>query len=103
MPTGIESKINICASGAKMASQVDTAEDEKIVNDGFEELQNWSIINNMKFNLEKCNVMHCRWLNRNIDYKLYEQNIHVMKSEKELGVITNSDMKFRDQVTAATK
>ena len=47
--------------------------------------------------------MHCRKLNRNIDYKLYGQKIHIMKSEKDLGVIINSDMKFKDQVASADK
>ena len=42
-------------------------------------------------------------LNRNIDYKLYGQKIHVTESEKDLGVITNSDMKFKDQVADAVK
>jgi len=47
-------------------------------------------------------VMHCGRLNRNIDYKLYGQKIRVTESEKDLGVITNSDMKFKDQVASAT-
>ena len=42
-----------------MASKVDTVEDEEIVNDDFEELQNWTITNGMKFNVDKCSVMHC--------------------------------------------
>ena len=46
--------------------------------------------------------MHCRRLNRNIDYK-HGQKIRVTESEKDLGVIINSDMKFKDQVASATK
>ena len=42
-----------------MASMVDTVEDEEIVNDDLEALQNWSITNGMKFNVDKCSVMHC--------------------------------------------
>ena len=47
--------------------------------------------------------MHCGRLNRNIDYKLYEQKIRVTESEKDLGVIINNDMKFKDQVASAAK
>ena len=41
-----------------MASKVDTVEDEEIVNDDLEALQNWTITNGMKFNVDKCSVMH---------------------------------------------
>ena len=41
-----------------MASKVDTVEGEEILNDDLEALQNWSITNNMKFNVDKCSVMH---------------------------------------------
>ena len=77
LPTGIKSKINIFADDTKMASKVDTVEDEEIVNDDLEALQNWTITNGMKFNVDKCSVMHCGRLNRNIDYKLYGQKIRV--------------------------
>ena len=73
---------------------VDTVEDEEIVNDDLEALQNWSITNGMKFNVDK---LHCGRLNRNIDYKLYGQKIRVTESEKDLGVIINNDTKFKDQ------
>ena len=74
-PTGIKSKINIFADDTKMASKVNTVEDEEIVNDDIEAFQNWSITNNMKFNVNKCSVMHCVRLNRHNDYKFYEQKI----------------------------
>ena len=45
----------------------------------------------------------CGRLNRNIDYKLYGQTIRVTESEKDLGVIINNDMKFKDQVASAAK
>ena len=42
----------------KMASKVDTVEVEEIVNNDIEVLQNWSITNGMKLNVNKCSVMH---------------------------------------------
>ena len=61
-----------------MASKVDTAEDA-IVNDDLEAPQNWSITNDMKFNVDKCSVMHCRRLNRHIEYKLNGQKLCVYR------------------------
>ena len=86
-----------------MASKVDTVKDEEIVNDDLKALQNWSITNNMKFNVDKYSGLHCARLSRNIDFKLYGQNLHVTESEKDIGVIINSDMKFKDQVSSAAK
>ena len=83
----MKSKINIFADDTKMASKVDTVEDEEIINDDLDALQNWPITSNMKFNVEKCSVIHCGRLNRNIEYKLYGQNVRVTKSEEDLGVI----------------
>ena len=51
LPTGIKSKLDIFAGDTKMASKVDTVEDEAIVNDDLEALQKWSITNGMKFNV----------------------------------------------------
>ena len=65
-----------------MASRVDTVEDEEIVNDDIEALQDWSITNGMKFNMNKCRVMHCGRLNRNTDYKLYGEK-YVLRSLKK--------------------
>ena len=103
LPTGIKSKINIFADDTKMASKVDTVEGEEIVNDDLEILQNWTITNGMKLNVDKCSVMHCGRINRNIDYKLYGQNICVTVSERDFRVIINNDMKFKDQVASAAK
>ena len=60
----------------------DIIEDEEIINDDLEALQNWSITNDMKFIVDKCSVMHCRRLNKNIDYKLYGQK-YVLQSLKK--------------------
>ena len=45
--------------------------------------------------------MHCGRLSRSIDYKHYGQKICVTESEKDLGVILNSDMKFNSQEASA--
>ena len=58
----------------EMASKVDTVEDEEIVNDDLEALQNWTITDGMKFNVDKCSVMHCRRLNRNRLQTLWATN-----------------------------
>jgi len=74
---------------------------EEIITDDLEAPQKRSITNNMKSNVKKCSMMYCGRLNRNSDYKLYWQRIRLTESEKDVGVIINSDMKFKDQVASA--
>ena len=67
-----------------MTSKVDTVEDEEIVNDDTKALQNQSITNGMKSNVNKCSVMHCGRLSRNINYNRYGQKKRVIESEKNM-------------------
>ena len=57
----------------------------------------------MKFNVDKCSVMHCGSLNKNIDYKLYGQKVRVTVCENYLGVKINRDIKFKDEVIIIIK
>ena len=57
----------------------------------------------MKFNIDKCYVMHCGRNNPERNYELYGTKLRKTSSEKDLGVIINCDMKFKDQVAAAAK
>ena len=75
-------KIYIFANDTQRASKVDTVKDKEIINGDLEALQNWSITNDMKFNMDECSVMHCGRLNRNIEYKLYGQK-YVLQSLKK--------------------
>jgi len=47
--------------------------------------------------------MHCERNNSNYDYKLYGQKLKETEMEKNLGVVVNRDIKFKDQVSAAIK
>ena len=57
----------------------------------------------MKFNSDKCSVMHCGCNNVNNTYKLYDKEICVTDSEKDLGVIIDKNMKFTSQVASQVK
>ena len=73
----------------------------KIVNDDIEAIQNWSVTNGTKFNVNKYSMMLCGRLNKNINSKLYGQKIRFTK--KDLGVIINNDMKFNNQGASVAK
>jgi len=57
----------------------------------------------MKFNVDKCCVMHCGRNNPEYEYKLYGTSLRKSEGEKDLGIIVNKDMKFSGQVSSAVK
>src|SRR5271163_4269653 len=57
----------------------------------------------MKFNIQKCSVMHCGKQDTMHQYTLYGIKLRIMDCEKDLGVLINSDMNFKDQAMVASK
>jgi Reverse transcriptase (RNA-dependent DNA polymerase)/Endonuclease-reverse transcriptase len=103
MQKGIESKLSIFADDTKMAGQVGNVEGRAVMKRDLARLQTWADANEMKFNTEKCCVMHCGSKNNKEDYYLYGVKLRKTVSEKDLGVIVDNDMKFKHQVDAASK
>ena len=103
LPQEINSKLNMFADDTKMTSIVNSASQIGIIEKDLETLESWTTINHMKFNVDKCSVMHCGPKNEKHKYRLYGQEIRKTESEKDLGVMVNADMKFKDQVSAAIK
>jgi hypothetical protein len=82
---------------------VNTPEEISELENDLKKLQKWSEDNDMKFNTTKCSVMHCGLNNKKIQYELYGEILRETESEKDLGVIVDKDMKFKNQVMAQTK
>ena len=55
----------------------------------------------MKFNFEKCKIMHIRHRNIQHTYEMNGHVLHTVESEKDLGVIIRSDLKASDQCASA--
>ena len=99
----ILSKLSIFADDTKIMHIVDTEEEIKELEEDLRKLQKWSEMNDMKFNTDKCSIIHCGNNNRKTQYKLYGKILRETNSEKDLGVIVDKDMKFKSQVAAQTK
>ncbi|CAM4621975.1 unnamed protein product [Caretta caretta] len=68
-----------------------------------DDLVNWSNINRMKFNSEKCKVMHLGINNKNFSYKLGTHQLEVTEEEKDLGVLVDHRMTVSRQCDMAVK
>ena len=71
---------NIFADDTKMTGVVNNVEDQIVLQEDLKLLETWTVTNNMKFNSEKCCVMHCGYKNPKFTYKLYEHQLRVSES-----------------------
>lgn len=99
----IESKLNIFADDTKMMNRVGDEEGRSEVERDLKRLEQWCEKNGMKLNLEKCCVMHCGKNNMKKNYKMFDKLLRKTECEKDLGILVNPDMKFKEQAFAASK
>ena len=67
-------------------------------------LQNWAITWKMKFNADKCKVLHLGNQNPRYEYRMCDTCLEAVIEEKDLGVIVDEKLKFDTHtVTQANK
>lgn len=97
MPETISSMIYMYADDTKIAGRVDNEEEVKILQSDLDKLVDWSQTWQMKFNVQKCKVMHIGNRNSKADYKMAnsqgERALAETTEEKDLGVWVTKDMK----------
>ncbi|CAM4678889.1 unnamed protein product [Caretta caretta] len=74
-----------------------------ILQEGLDDLVNWNNSNRMKFNSEKCKVMHFGINNKNFCYKLGTHYLEVTEEEKDLRALVDHRMTMSRQCDMAVK
>ncbi|CAM4667170.1 unnamed protein product [Lepidochelys kempii] len=91
------------ADDTKLGGIANTEKDRDILQEDLDDLVNWSNNNRMKFNSEKCKVMHLGINNKNFCYKLGTHHLEVTEKEKDLGVLVYHRMTMSRQCDMAVK
>ncbi|CAM4701606.1 unnamed protein product [Lepidochelys kempii] len=91
------------ADDTKLGGIANLERDRDIIQEDLDDLVNWSNSNRMKFNHEKCKVMHLGINNKNFSYKLGMHQLEVMEEEKDLGVLVDHRMTMSCQCDMAGK
>ncbi|CAM5079432.1 unnamed protein product [Natator depressus] len=91
------------ADDTKLGGIANLEKDRDIIQEDLDDLVNWSNSKRMKFNSEKCKVMHLGINNKNFSYKLGTHQLEVKEEEKDLGVLVDQRMTMSCQCDMAVK
>ena len=97
---GIVSKLGKFADDSKLCKNIRRQDVSVLVND-LAQLESWSNLWQMKFNVEKCSVIHLGKSNVQNQYLIESTILKSSDKERDLGVIVDYTMKFSEQVNGA--
>ena len=66
-------------------------------------MKRWAVINGMKFNKSKCQILHLGWSNAAHSYKLGEQWLESSPAERDPEVLVDSRVSMSQQCALAAR
>ena len=90
---GIICKISKFADDTKIASKVTSTLERETLQSDLNRLVSWASEWQMKFNIEKCKVLHIGSNNDCVQYYMNDQQLSAVDKEKDLGITISSDLK----------
>ncbi|KAK4831051.1 hypothetical protein QYF61_014983 [Mycteria americana] len=100
---GVECTISKFADGTKLGGAVDSLEGQEALQRDLDRLEHWAILNGMKFNKNKCQILHLGQSNAGHKYKLGEKWLESSPAERDLGVLVDSRLNMSQQCALAAK
>lgn len=97
------SNISKFADDTKLGNRINSEKDYQLLQSDLDKIVNWSKTWQMKFNKDKCKVIHFGSRNNEYDYVIDDSIVKVVSEEKDLGVIINKDLKCAKQCAEAVK
>uniref|UniRef100_A0A674JN28 Reverse transcriptase domain-containing protein n=1 Tax=Terrapene triunguis TaxID=2587831 RepID=A0A674JN28_9SAUR len=100
---GIESMLIKFATDTKLGGIATALEDGVIIQNDRDKLEKWSEVNRMKFNKDKCKVLHLRRKNQFHTYRMGRDCLGRSTAERDLGVIVDHKLNMSQQCDAVAK
>ncbi|CAM4495757.1 unnamed protein product [Caretta caretta] len=98
---GVNSKVAKCADDTKLLKTVKSQADCDELQKDLSKLGDWATKWQMKFNVDKCKVMHIGKHNPNYTHKMMGSKLAFTTQERDLGVIVDSSLKTSTQCAEA--
>ncbi|KAL7630702.1 UNVERIFIED_CONTAM: hypothetical protein RMT77_019088 [Armadillidium vulgare] len=97
------SNISKFADDTKIGNRITCENDYQVLQSDSNKIVNWSKTWQMKFNIDKCKVLHFGSRNIEYNYVIDDSDINVVDEEKDLGVLISKDLKFAKQCADPVK
>ena len=97
----VDSKILKFADDTKLIARVGTVQEVERLRDDLRKLFQWAEDWQMMFNVDKCSLLHFGYNNGRVDLELGGKLLVAHESERDLGVIVQSDLKVDQQCCKA--
>ena len=99
----IKNKLLKFADDTKLLGNVGREEGVKEIQEDLLHIEEWADKWQMKFNADKCKVMHLGRANARMKYSMDGVALEVVNQEKDLGVVISEDLKVAKQCLKAAK
>ncbi|GAB0182778.1 mitochondrial enolase superfamily member 1 [Grus japonensis] len=87
----------------KLSGEVDTLEAKGTLQEDQDRLEEWANKNLMRFNKDKCKVLHLGKHNPGVQHRLGSTRLESSSVERDLGVLVDSKFNMSEQCAAAAK
>uniref|UniRef100_A0A803TV46 Reverse transcriptase domain-containing protein n=1 Tax=Anolis carolinensis TaxID=28377 RepID=A0A803TV46_ANOCA len=100
---GLEGTIIKFADDTKLGGIANTPEDRSRIQNDLDRLERWAETNKMKFNRDKCKILHFGRKNGNQRYRMGDAWLDSSVCKKDLGVLVDNKLNMSQQCDAAAK
>ena len=101
LPDSVKSTIKIFADDTKIYSRANHGQSAHNLQLDIDHMLRWSELWQMPFNAGKCSILHIGNSNRSFDFTMNGALLQKTSSEKDLGVVIDKELKFKQQAASA--
>ena len=102
LSVNIFNKLELFADDTKIIAKIVNESSSEVLQHDLNKLVKWSHDWSIKFNDEKCKVMHIGKTNPQFKYKMNEHTLQITVAERDLGLIISNDLNWEHHVISAT-